>query len=229
MKRFSMVDGLVFATLIAVLATSATTRSACAQSSSLLGIKAAQAPLTLSTSSWTYQAPPEPKQWKLNDFVTVLIEEKVKTQRDGKIDQYKKVEGAATLSKWVTFDESGDIEPDPQSAGSPGVATAIDNKYRAQANMANSDSMVTSIQCTIMDIRPNGTLVIEGHAKVASDDEEWLISLSGIIQADDIMPNGSVKSEKIAEKQIIRQTSGHGRDGIRRGWLQRVLDKFQPI
>ena len=75
----------------------------------------------------------------------------------------------------------------------------------------------------------DGTLVLEGHAKVTVDEEDWELSLSGIVRPEDIMPNNTVKSEKVAEKHILRLSSGHGRDGIRRGWLQRIIDKFQPF
>jgi len=199
---------------------------ALAQSSSLLGNSGSRRPLTLATASWTYQAPPEQKQWKLNDFVTVMVEEKMKMIREGIIDQYKKVEEATALTDWVMMDGFS-IEPDPQSKGDPTIGAAVDNKYRAQANLHNSDNFETSIQCTVADIRPNGTLVIEGHAKVTVDEEDWELSLSGVVRPEDIMPNNTVKSEKIAEKQILRRSAGHGRDGMRRGWLQRVLDKIQ--
>ena len=213
---------------LAALVVATGSLSALAQSSSLLGNSNSRRPLTLATSSWTYQAPPEQKQWKINDFVTVMIEEKSKMIREGQIDQRKKDEGSTALTDWVQID-GWEIQPDPQSAGSPTVAGIVDNKYRAQANLQNRDSLETSIQCTVVDVRPNGTLVLEGHAKVTVDEEDWELSLSGIVRPEDIMPNNTVKSEKLAEKQIVRRSSGQGRDGVRRGWLQRVLDKFQPF
>jgi flagellar L-ring protein FlgH len=229
MTRFRIYDSLGCLALAIVLGTSVTARPAQAQSSSLLGSPNSRRQMTLATSSWTYQAPPEPKQWKLNDFVTVMIDEKSTMTREGQVDQRKKVEGNMALQKWVLLDDTGDIQPDPQTAGSPQISTLVDNKYRSQANLQNRDSLQTSIQCTIVDIRPNGTLVLEGHARVAVDEEEWELSLSGIVRPDDIQPNNSIKSEKLAEKQIWRRTSGQGRDGVRRGWLQKFLDKFQPI
>jgi flagellar L-ring protein precursor FlgH len=212
--------------LAAASVTAAGALPALAQSSSLLGDSNSRRPLTLATASWTYQAPAEQKQWKLNDFVTVMVEEKMKMIREGIIDQYKKVEESTTLKDWITLDGMS-IVPDPQTAGDPKIGTAVDNKYRAQANLHNSDNFETSIQCTVVDIRPNGTLVIEGHAKVTIDEEDWELSLSGVVRPEDIMPNNTVKSEKIAEKQILRRSAGHGRDGMRRGWLQKLLDKFQ--
>ncbi len=199
-----------------------------AQSSSLLGDPAKRPPLTMANSSFIYQAPAEPKVWKKNDFVTVLIEEKSRMIREGQIDQRKKSEGAMALNDWIAMDGFG-IVPDPQTEGDPKISGILDNKYRAQANLQNRDTFETSIQCVIVDIRPNGTLVIEGHAAVKLDEEEWELSVSGVVRPEDILPNNTVKSEKLAEKRIQRLSSGQGRDGIRRGWLQKVIDKFQPF
>jgi flagellar L-ring protein FlgH len=225
----SMLTRLGSSALAAAIVTAAGALPALAQSSSLLGnSNSRRPPLTLATASWTYQAPPEQKQWKLNDFVTVMVEEKAKMLREGQIDQRKKVEGAMALNDWIAIDGFA-VQPDPQTEGDPKISGIVDNKYRAQANLSNRDSLETTIQCTVVDIRPNGTLVLEGHAKVTVDEEDWELSLSGIARPDDIMPNNTIKSEKLAEKQIVRRSSGQGRDGVRRGWLQRVLDKFQPF
>jgi len=207
---------------------SATAPRAAAQNSSLLRSPDKRKPLSVADVSWTFQAPPEPKQWKIRDFVTVLIEEKTTMIREGQVDQRKKAEGAMALNDWIAIDGFA-IQPDPQTEGDPKISGILDNKYRAQANLQNRDTLTTSIQCEVVDIRPNGTLVIEGHAKVQVDEEEWELSLSGIVRPDDILPNNTVKSEKIAEKRILRRSAGHGRDGVRRGWLQKVLDKFQPF
>jgi len=198
------------------------------QSSSLLGDPAKRRQLTMANASWTYQAPAEAKTWKLNDFVTVLIEEKARMIREGQVDQRKKAEGAMALNDWIALDGFA-IMPDPQTEGDPKISGIVDNKYRAQANLQNRDTFESSIQCVIVDIRPNGTMVIEGHAKAQFDDEEWELSISGIVRPEDILPNNTVKSEKVAEKRIVRLSSGHGRDGVRRGWLGKLLDKFQPF
>ncbi len=213
--------------LAAALAASIVGRAG-AQSSSLLGDPAKRPPLTMATSSFIYQAPAEPKVWKKNDFVTVMIEERSRMIREGQIDQRKKSEGAMALNDWIALDDFA-IVPDPQTEGDPKISGILDNKYRAQANLQNRDTFETSIQCTIVDIRPNGTLVIEGHAAVKFDEEEWELSVSGVVRPEDILPNNTVKSEKLAEKRIQRLSSGQGRDGIRRGWLQKIIDKFQPF
>lgn len=220
--------GLAAASLLVVVGLIAFPGESQAQSGSLLGASGARRPLTMSDVSWTYQPSPEPKQWKINDFLTVFVEEKTEMKSEGKVDQRKKVEGSMAMTDWVQFD-GWSIVPDPQEAGDPTLAGIVDNKYRAQANLQNKNLFQTQIQCVVTDVRPNGTLVIEGHSRVKVDDEEWELSISGIIRPEDILPNNSVKSEKIAEKHIVRRTAGHGRDGVRRGFLGKFLDKVQPF
>ncbi|MGQ9574498.1 MAG: flagellar basal body L-ring protein FlgH [Thermoguttaceae bacterium] len=214
--------------LAGLIAVGAMARSAAAQSSSLLGNPASRRPLTLANCSWTYQPTPEPKQWKVNDTLTVIVQEKARMGREGQIDQRKKAEGSLALTDWVLLDGFS-LVSDPQSDGEPKVAGILDNKYRAQANLQNRDYLETEVQCVVQDIRPNGLLVIEGHSRVQIDDEEWEISISGIISPDDILPNKTIKSEKIAEKRILRRSAGHGRDGLRRGWFMKLLDRYAPF
>ncbi len=132
------------------------------------------------------------------------------------------------LKDWIKLNNFNLI-PDPQAEGDPTIGGIVDNKFRAQANLENRSSFETHIQCTVTDVRPNGTLVIEGHDRVQIDEEEYDLSVSGIIQPEDVLPNKSIKSEKISEKRIILRSAGHGRDGVRRGFLQRLFDKFQPF
>ena len=197
-------------------------------SSSLLGNPANRRPLTLANVSMTYQPTPEPRQWKVNDLLTVLVQEKVRVQREGQVDQRKKAEGAMALTDWILLDGFS-LAPDPQSDGDPRIAGILDSKYRAQANLQNKELLEAEMQCVVMDVRPNGTLVIEGHGHVQVDEEEWELSLSGIINPEDILPNKTIKSEKIAEKRIMRRSAGHGRDGLRRGWLLKILDRYAPF
>jgi flagellar L-ring protein precursor FlgH len=214
--------------LIAIVWAAMGAAEASAQTGSLLGSPANRRPLTLSDTSWIYQPAPEPKVWKLNDSITVVIDEKTHMKSEGQVDRRKKAEGALALNDWIAVDGFG-ISPDPQTQGDPKIAGITDNKYRAQANLENKDNFTTSIQCQVVDIRPNGMLVIEGHDKIQFDEEEWELSVSGIINPEDILPNKTVKSEKITEKRILRRSAGHGRDGIRRGWLLKWLDKYQPF
>ena len=81
----------------------------------------------------------------------------------------------------------------------------------------------------MVDIRPNGNLVIEGRRTIRNNNEVWEQALTGVIRAGDVMPNNTVLSENIAEMRVYKREAGNVRDGYRRGWLMKWLDAYQPF
>jgi flagellar L-ring protein precursor FlgH len=82
------------------------------------------------------------------------------------------------------------------------------------------------ISAEVVDIRPNGNLVVEAHKKVQDNEDVWDQAISGVIRPQDVLPNNTVLSENVAELMINKREVGHVRDGYRRGWLTRLYDRF---
>jgi flagellar L-ring protein precursor FlgH len=212
--------------LAAMLLAGAAGTEAPAQSSSLLGDPSNRRPLSLADVSPFYQPPVEPRKIKVHDVITVLVDQKSQVTSEGNLDRRKKAEGGMTLNDWIGFNGFA-IQPDPQTAGDPAISGIAENKYRAQAELDTKDAMKFSLACEVVDIRPNGTIVIEGHRSVRNNEEVWDAALTGVIRPEDLLPNNTVKSENIAELRLDKREMGHVRDAYRRGWIQKFFDRFQ--
>jgi flagellar L-ring protein precursor FlgH len=198
------------------------------QNSSLLASTEQNGGLTLERASWTYQRVAEPHVIGLNDQITVWVQNKSVFINDGQMDRKKNGYGSLTLPNWILF-KGLSVIPDPQSAGDPKIRGEVDNKLRSTANLETREQMEFKITCTVVDIRPNGILVIEGTNSVKNNDEVSNYSLTGEIRKEDIKPDNSVLSSSIAHLRINKYEEGHVRDGYRRGWLLKWLDKYQPF
>ncbi len=135
---------------------------AMAQSSSMLGDPEQRGPLRLSDTSYSYVEMEAPKELRIHDLVTVMVDESAQVISEGEIDRRKKADGKFTLSDWIIFDGLSVI-PDPQSKGDPKITGKMENKYRAEGELETRESMRFRIACEIVDIRPNGTIVLEGR------------------------------------------------------------------
>lgn len=215
---------LVILLVVAALSTG----RAGAQSSSLYGDPTNRRGLTLGTASWTYEAPPEPKQFQLNDQITIVVSERSVVTSEGQMDRRKKMSLDTILNSWVLLD-GFKLVPDPQSAGNPAISASYENKLRSQADLETRDSMTFKISVRIVDKRPNGLLVVEGRRTITNNHEVWEQSLTGVVRPEDVLPNNSVLSENVAELRITKREAGHVRDGYRRGWMLQWLDKYQPF
>lgn len=211
--------------LLAVLAVAP--RSAEAQRSSLYASKVSQ-PLTLEHNSWLFVQLPPARELQINDLITIVVNQTLQSENEGKINRVTQSAIDARLRDWVMFDGFG-FKVDPQSTGDPRARGSLDSQLRTNADLETSAKIRFTIQATIVDIRPNGNLVVEAHSQVRDNDEVLEASLTGIVRREDVLPNNTVFSEKVAELMIHKRETGHIRDAYRRGWFLRFYDSVKPF
>lgn len=127
-------------------------------------------PMTLADASWI--RPEEPNSLKLNDLVVVLVDEKSQVLSEGEMDRRKKADGAFVLKDWIGI-HGLTVEPDPQTDGDPAISGEMKSKYRAESELETRDSMKFRISCRVVDIRPNGNLLIEGRRSIQNNNDIW--------------------------------------------------------
>ena len=181
--------------------------------------------LTLQTTSFLYQHAEPVRVLKLNDIVRVKVVESAKTNSEANINRRKQYQLQAQLIDWIKFD-NGDLELNPNSGGDPAINAVYQGQGQARANLNTAEGLQFTIAARIVDIRPNGHLVIEAHSSVRNNDEIWDQSLSGIVPPERVDPKGEVRSEDIAELMVDKRERGHVRDGYRRGWMYILLDRY---
>lgn len=199
-----------------------------AQSASLYGAAEARRPLTLIDSSWMYIKPEPPREIQLNDVVTIIVDEKSQLISQTMLMRLQRTNMDADLQKWLQFNGFG-LSAAPMTNGDPRIQALYNLQNMAQANLRSADGLQFRIAATVVDIRPNGTLVVEAHRHVRDNNEIWDASLSGIVRREDVLPNNTVLSEDIAELSLDRQEVGHMRDAWRRGWFWKTLDRLKPF
>lgn len=202
-----------------------------AQDSSLFRTPAVSAPTAgnaVQQGSWTYISTPPPKQVAINDIVVVRVNELASMQAEGDMDRRKNAIYDANLKDWVWLDRLKAVRPlpDENSDGEPRLRGQLQQLYRAEAEMETRESLTLNIACHIADIRPNGTLVLEGHKQVKVNEEVWEVSLSGVCRREDIGPDGVVLSNNVDELLLEKHERGHVKDSYRRGWFLKWLDEF---
>jgi len=183
---------------------------------------------TLAEMSWIYRPPVPPRQIKLHDLIVVIVDEKTQVISEGEFDRRKRANSSWSLKDWILLDGWA-FKPDPQTDGDPTISGEMEQRFRAEGELDVRSSMKFRIACHVVDIRPNGTILLEGRRSIRNNNEVWELYLSGIVRPDDIQPDNTVLSENVADLRIYKREAGHVRDSYRRGWFGRWLDKYQPF
>ena len=185
-------------------------------------------PVMLNDASWTYQPAPPLRVFQKQDVVTIRVDEITRVMAEGNIDNRKRTLFDAIVNDWIRVINFRFI-PQPMVEGEPGIAFQSQSNYRADASVESRESMTFNIAATVVDIRPNGNLVLEARKHIRINDNLWETSLTGICRAIDIGPDNVVLSKDLIDLEIKKEDQGQLRDGASRGWFQRWVDRFGPF
>src|SRR5690606_36893934 len=97
-------------------------------------------------------------------------------------------------------------------AGIAGINTGVEfggeRGFNGEADANQSNSLTGSITVTVADVLPNGLLGVRGEKWITLNNGDELIRLSGLIRPEDVGPDNSVLSIRIADARSTYSGTG---------------------
>lgn len=178
--------------------------------------------------SWITARPAPAPSFKVNDLVTVIVRETAKYEADADLKSDSKYDVKSELEAFVKPFEGG-LGAAVFRRGKPNIEYNYQTKSDNKADTSREDKYTTRITAKIIDVKPNGLLVLEARGKFKHDEEIVRVTLTGTCRKEDVTADNSVLSTQLADKQIEVTTEGAVRDGTRRGWIRRLVDAVKPV
>ncbi len=105
----------------------------------------------------------------------------------------------------------------------------LTNNFDGTGETTRTSFMTAQISARVIDVLPNGNLVIRGSRQVRVNNETQYINIQGVIRPEDISSNNIILSTYIEAANIELSGSGVVSDKQRVGWLSRILDWTWPF
>ncbi len=105
----------------------------------------------------------------------------------------------------------------------------IKNSFDGKGETSRVSYMSAYLTARVIDVLPNGNLLIRGTKQVRLNNEDQFIFVQGIVRPEDISSNNTVLSTYIADAVIELYGSGIISDKQRPGWLMRIADWLWPF
>ncbi len=163
------------------------------------------------------------RNYQVGDLVTVLLNESTQAARSQKTDVSKDATNTAIpsgvtsrLTKQLPLLTGVDLNASKTTSTGTGTA---DQKA----------SLSGSVTVTVIEILANGNLVVRGEKKLGLSEGTEVIQVSGVIRPQDIGPNGTVQSLRLANAQISYRGSGDLAVASKPGWGTSAIMKFWPF
>ena len=103
------------------------------------------------------------------------------------------------------------------------------NNFDGQGETTRSSSMTAYISAQVVQVLPNGNLVIQGNRQVQVNQETQVIYIQGVIRPEDISSTNVILSTYVAEAVIELTGRGPVSDKQNPGWLTRIMDWVWPF
>jgi len=163
------------------------------------------------------------RNFQVGDIITVLLNESTQANRS----QNSEVNRDSTNTMLPTGISTKIGEMSGWLTGTNLNSTKNDSKSKGSAD--HNASLSGSIAVTVTEVLANGNLVVRGEKKLGLSEGTEVIQVSGVIRPQDVGPNGTVQSLRLANAQIAYRGTGDLANAARVGWGTDLLNKWWPF
>ena len=162
------------------------------------------------------------RNYQVGDIITVLLNESTQAARTQNTDVSRESKNSlpsgmnTKIGSMSPFLDGIDINNNTNSSKGSG-------KAGQQASLSGS------VAVTVTEILANGNLIVRGEKKLGLSEGTEVIQVSGVIRPEDVGPNSTVLSRRLANAQIAYRGSGDLANATRAGWGTSLMHKFWPF
>lgn len=102
------------------------------------------------------------------------------------------------------------------------------NKFDGKGESSSNNNFTGTIAVTVLDILPNGNLLVSGEKQIGINQGHEFIRLSGVINPINII-NNTVSSIQVADARIEYRGNGYLDEVQTMGWLSRFFLSISPF
>lgn len=109
--------------------------------------------------------------------------------------------------------------------GTPNLGFALksESDFTGETESVQRNRLDGSVAVTVADVLPNGNLVIQGEKWLTLNQGDEYVRIRGIVRRDDVLPDNTVLSTRVADARISYSGSGALHDANSVGWLSRFF------
>lgn len=136
-----------------------------------------------------------------HDLISVIVSEALASSTDGTVKGSRSSSANASITSLLT-------KLSAASSAANLLSRSAASALNAQGQSANNSSLTTTLGGEVVEVLPNGILVIEAARQVEFSQQTQTIVLRGLVRPEDITQQNEVRSTAIASLEL--QVRGNG-------------------
>ena len=163
---------------------------------------------------------------RVGDLLTVVVREATDVDNKEQRALDKKSESGGLFNmKGKTV---GNVSSKSTAADFEANATA-NRSFDGKAEFTSQRELDDRITVTVIDVFPNGNLLVEGTRRRAVSGDERILRVSGVVRPSDIAAGNVVESQFIANFKVAYEGKGVESKFTNQGWFNKVVNHVWPF
>ena len=157
----------------------------------------------------------------IGDTITINLVERTTAQKSANANAGRSSNMSAGISSLggVSIGKLGQLSVD----------AGTESGFSGQGAAAANNAFTGTITVTVIDVFPNGNLLVSGEKQVAINQGNEFIRFSGVVNPNHVTTSNTVQSTQVADARIEYKGSGFIDESTRMGWLQRFFLALLPF
>ena len=169
----------------------------------------------------------DPRASTINDIVTIQISESSTASNKADLTTSKKTSMAMGIDNFLGLEKQ--ISANENFDNTKMVGASTTNSHEGEGETTRETTLSAYISARVIDVQPNGNLVLEAKKEVIVNKEKQIAVLTGVIRPRDISYDNVIASNKIADMQIKFSGKGPVSRQTKRGWLSWLINTIWPF
>jgi flagellar L-ring protein precursor FlgH len=158
------------------------------------------------------------KARRVGDLLTIIIIEESSASQDTSIERKKASSTDASITTLFWENSKGITHHGDR----PKFAWESSRESSGEGKSDSSSTLETKVTARVIDVQPNGNMLIEATRQIEMGGSSLKIVLTGLVRPDDVSADNTVESTYIADAKITYE--GPMMEVMKRGLLERLMD-----
>jgi flagellar L-ring protein precursor FlgH len=157
----------------------------------------------------------------IGDTITINISEKTQASKNS--------ENKAERSQSNDYGVTGQVGLPFKSVLGSSLAASDASKFDGKGSNTSANDFTSTITVTVIEVMPNGNLLVSGEKQIGLKEGEEFIRFSGVVNPNTITAANTVQSGQVADARIEYKANGFIDSAQVMGWLARFFLTFLPF
>lgn len=176
--------------------------------------------------SLTYIPEPELRTYQKHDIITIIIDE-VSSQTSSQSLETKKIsKSSVELNAMIDLLKLLELQvnTNPRFSNRTLLDADAKRKFTGEGDYERKDKFSARITATVLEVKPNGSLVLEAQKRIQKDEEIQTLIIAGLARTEDITTQNTILSSQLANLTLAVENEGDVKDASGKGIITEFLD-----